>query len=438
MTHYIPAINAFIEDTCVLVVIAYLLARGGALAILFPARPSARNDALLGVLLGFVGLTEIIFPGARSPYIVHSLIITFATLIGGLRVGFIAAGAVTLIAGALRTPPGVWETALTLFGSAIIAECGRRLFGRRATLLRNFTAGAASAAGGGLLHQISTGLGHLPHLPRFILLSSAANGFGVLLLQLILNDARARADSERNRLEAERAHALAGEAQLAALRARIHPHFLFNALTSIAALCSIAPDKAEAAILRLSQLMRGVLAAHPSAPIPLAQEIEYARGFLEIEQHRLGTRLRVAWEIDPAAETVLIPTFAIQTLVENAVLHGVAPKMEPGEIQIIVRILPDYALIAVTDDGEGISEGGRRAALQNEGTPSNGLKITGQQLFLLYGNRARLRLFRRKSGGTLAAFAIPLPGAALSRSAAKRPGLFPQEKTDHAERAYRG
>ncbi len=337
MTHYIPATNAFIEDTCVLIAIAYLLARGGALAILFPSRPSSRNEALLGILLGLVGLSEVIFPGARSPYIVHSLIVTFATLIGGLRVGLIAAFTVMLLAGVLRTPPGMWETALTLFGSAAFAEIIRRLFGARASLLKSFVAGAAGSGGGSLLHQISTGPGHLPHLSHFVLLSSGANGFGVLLLQLILNDARARADSERNRLEAERAHALAGEAQLAALRARIHPHFLFNALTSIAALCSIDSDKAEAAILRLSQLMRGVLAAHPSAPISLAQEIEYARGFLEIEQHRLGVRLRVQWEIDPAAESVLIPTFAIQTLVENAVLHGIAPKMEPGEIRVIAR-----------------------------------------------------------------------------------------------------
>ena len=410
MAQYVPTINAFIEDTCVLVVIAYLLARGGALTLLFPTRPSRRNEVILGILLGLVGLTEIIFPGARSPYVVHSLIITFATLIGGLRVGLIAAATVTLIAGVLQMPPGMLETGLTLFGSAACAEIVSRLFGKRSLLMKNFAAGAAATVGVALLYQIPLPFRLLAHSPRFSLFSVLANGFGVLLLQLILNDARARADSERYRLEAERAHALAGEAQLAALRARIHPHFLFNALTSIAALCSIAPDKAEAAILRLSQLMRGVLAAHPSAPIALVEEIEYARGFLEIEQHRLGARLRVLWEIDAAAAAALVPTFAVQTLVENAILHGIALKMEPGELRITARLGAGHVLIAVTDDGEGISEAARQAARRNDAAP-HGLQITRQQIFLLYGNRARLRLFRRKSGGTLATFAVPLSGA---------------------------
>ena len=409
MAQYIPAINAFIEDTCVLVVIAYLLARGGALIILFPMRPSLRNDVILGALLGLVGLTEIIFPGSRSPYVVHALIITFAILIGGLRVGLIATILITLAAALLRAPSGIVETALTLFGSAICAEVARRLFGARQSLVKSFAIGASAPAGVAVAHQMAFGSWHPPHLLRFALLSIPANGFGVLLLQLILNDARTRADSERNRLEAERAHALAGEAQLTALRARIHPHFLFNTLTSIAALCSTAPEKAESAILRLSQLMRGVLAAHPSAPIPLAEEIEYVRGFLEIEQRRLGSRLRVQWEIAPEANETLVPTFSVQTLAENAVVHGIAPKMGAGEIQIIVRVNPPYAQISVLDDGEGVTEEACLAALQSDGAARRGLQITQQQLFLLYGESARLRLLRRESGGTLAEFAAPLP-----------------------------
>ena len=437
MAHFVPAINAFIEDTCVLIAIAYLLARGGALALLFPSRPSLRNDTTLGLLLGMVGLTEIIFPGARSPYVLHALIVTFATLIGGLRVGLIAATVVALAATVLQTPPALAETALTLYGSAFCAEIIRRLFGDRHRLLLSLAAGASAPAGVALSHQISFWGWHTLHFLRLALFSIPANGFGVLLLQLVLSDARARADSERNRLEAERAHALAGEAQLTALRARIHPHFLFNALTSIAALCRITPEKAEAAILRLSQLMRRVLAAHPSAPIPLAEEIEYVRDFLAIEQERMGARLRVVWEIDPQAETALMPTFALQTLVENAILHGVAPKIGPGEIRIAARVRKRRVLIAVLDNGEGIIETARRAALRNEDAPPRGLQIIRHQLVLLYGSRARLRLFRRKTGGTLAAFAVPLSDAPLPTS--KRDALLQakQEKDERADRFNR-
>ena len=150
----------------------------------------------------------------------------------------------------------------------------------------------------------------------------------MLILQFVINEAQTRANSERHRLEAERSHALVMEAQLVALRARMHPHFLFNTLTSIAALCGLAPAQAEAATLRLSQLMRRALEADPSAPVCLVDEIEFVRGYLEIEQHRLGKRLRATWAVDANVNDVKVPAFSLQTLVENAISTESRPKWE--------------------------------------------------------------------------------------------------------------
>jgi LytS/YehU family sensor histidine kinase len=407
MTSYIPVINAFIEDTCVLMVIAYLLARGRLLAFLSQSPAERRRPLLPGLLLGMVGLTEVIFPGARAPYVTHTLCITFATLLGGLRAGLVAAATVLLGVAVLGTTPGVLETALILIASALVAGAVRHLFGERLSLLRGLTAGASAQASVLMLYQVPVRI----QLPSYTLAhglaSVLANGFGVMLLQFILNDARTRADSERHRLEARRAQALVAEAQLTALRARVHPHFLFNALNSIAALYGLAPDKAQTATLRLSQLMRRALETSQDTPVSFAEELAFVRDYLEIEQYRLGDRLKISWEIDPAACDTLVPAFALQTLVENAVSHGVTPKMEPGQLRIVARLAARWTLIAVRDDGVGIDRQACAEARCSGVEPQHGLQIVTQQLALLYGSAARLRLFSRPDAGTLVAFAVP-------------------------------
>lgn len=408
MNNHFPVLNAFIEDTCVIMVIAYLLARGRMLGLLFPDQPRSRRNVLLGIVLGLIGLSEVIFPGARSPYVTHTLLITFATLLGGLQVGLIAAAVVTIGALFLQTYAGVVDTATTLGISALLADAVKHLFQERFSLLRGLAAGMLVQLGVVLLHQSPIGILHSQDTLSHALLTVPANGFGLLLLQLILNDARMRTESERHRLEAERAQAMVAEAQLMALRARIHPHFLFNTLTSIAALCSIAPNKAEDTIIRLSQLMRRVLKSGPSDPQCLREEIEQVRAYLEIEQHRLGSRLQVVWEVDPAAETVQVPDFSLQILVENAVNHGIAPKMEPGRIRIVVRKRPGHVLVAVQDDGVGMGRETLRRIQHPGDAREHGLQLLAQQLKLLHGTAGRLHVFSVPGAGALFCFAIPM------------------------------
>jgi LytS/YehU family sensor histidine kinase len=308
-----------------------------------------------------------------------------------------------------------------MVASALVAAAIRRLFGARLRLLAGFVAGLFAQSGAVLSQFLLASALHTSGQMPVLLRTVPANGFGVMLLLLVVADAQIRADSERHRAEAERAHALVAEAQLHALRACIHPHFLFNTLTSIAALCVDAPARAEAAIVRLGQIMRRVLEANPTAPLCLGEEIEHVRSYLEIEQLRLGGRLSVRWEIATGCEQLRVPPFAVQTLVENAVQHGIAPKMEPGEITITVRRYPRHTIVAVRDDGVGILTGCPSKALPPSADRMHGLQLLTQQLTLLYDQHARLRLFSRADRGTLAVFVMPNREKLLGRRSAGAP-----------------
>ena len=415
MNSHFQALNAFIEDTCVIAVIAYLLARGRVLVLLFSTEKRLNQKIVLGLLFGLIGLSEIVFPGARSPYVTHTLLVTFATLSGGFPVG--VTSAITIACGALllRSPVSPLDMGAALVVAAGLAEGIRLLFRSKYTLMRGFAAGAVVQAAvitaNSRFHVITPAT-----TPVSVeIMSAPANAFGVLLLQLIVNDARTRAEGERHRLEAERSYALVAESQLASLRARVHPHFLFNVLTSIAALCTISPEKAERAIVRLSQLMRRALEYGAASQQSLGDELEHVRAYLEIEQHRLGDRLTVVWEADYRGVLTKCPPFAIQTLVENAINHGIAPVMRCGTVRIVVRVRENHILIAVADDGAGMDRSARNDVVGPHVRREHGLEILNGQLALLYGPLCRLRLFSAENRGTLACFRLPSIGTISSK-----------------------
>lgn len=405
--------SVLIKDTCVLVVVAYLLARGRGLSMLFRERLSLRETVTLGVGLGLVGLTSTVFPEAQFHYVTHTLFVIFATLIGGPPVGLLTAAVVSLGI-AFQTPRLLVSLLFAVALSALLAHRMRRSDRLPVRLLIGFAAGALAQTFHLAVRTALAAYLHRRALPPTALFSIPGNGFGVALLLLVVSDAQARADSEqrrreveRQRMEAERAHALASEAQLAALRARVHPHFLFNALNSITELCCIAPRRAEAACLSLSHLMRRALETSVTATTLLCEELALAQAYVQIEQERLGERLKVKWQIDPAGETVPVVPFMVQTLVENAIRHGLASKVTCGTVTILVRCRKKYTLVAVCDDGIGMTLEERCHALPQTSAPTHGLPILDQQMRLLYGDRGRLRLFSQINRGTLAAVAVP-------------------------------
>ena len=137
-------------------------------------------------------------------------------------------------------------------------------------------------------------------------------------------------------------------ARLAELQSRIRPHFLFNTLNTALTLVRLDPARAEVVLEDLAELFR-VAISDTTEATTLADEIELARRYLAIEQIRFGRRLRVSWELDPAAGTARLPPLLLQPLVENAVRHGVEPADDGGAIRVRTRVRLGRALISIVN-----------------------------------------------------------------------------------------
>ena len=201
---------------------------------------------------------------------------------------------------------------------------------------------------------------------------------------------------------AARAEANAARAQLSALRAQLNPHFLFNALHAVVQLIPREPKRAAQAAEQLAGLLRGTIEEDRDL-VPMSDEWAFVAQYLELERLRFGDRLRVSAEMTDAAKGALIPVFALQTLVENAVRHGAAPKMEPTDIMIRASAENGTLVVSVRDTGDSANAPSRDSA-------GTGLKRLRERLAVLYGSDARLDVGREPSGGFLATLVLPRSG----------------------------
>ncbi len=167
------------------------------------------------------------------------------------------------------------------------------------------------------------------------------------------------------------------EAQTAALRAQLQPHFLFNALNTIAASAHDDPVLTVRLIARVGDLLRLSMEGPPGQWTSLAEELVFADAYLAIESERLGDRLRIVKDIEPDALAARLPSLVIQPLVENAVRHGLAPRARGGELILRARRVGDRLHLTVADNGSG-------AKTVTEGV---GLRNTRLRLTQLYGAR---------------------------------------------------
>lgn len=166
------------------------------------------------------------------------------------------------------------------------------------------------------------------------------------------------------------------EIELKNLRSQLNPHFLFNSLNSIRALIDIEPQHAKSAVTTLSNLLRKSLISGKENLITLEEEIEIVSNYLELEKIRFEERLNVIWELDEQLNSFPIPPFSIQMLAENAVKHGIAKRIEGGEIKIKTYKEGNNTFVCVENSGQlgtspdtgiGISNTKRRLAIQYKG-----------------------------------------------------------------------
>ena len=184
---------------------------------------------------------------------------------------------------------------------------------------------------------------------------------GVLLYFALCGVMWARQSSQRAREQAarlERIDALRTRAQLEALRGRLDPHFLFNTLHSVTVLIRRDPAAAEEAVERLSAILRYVLDAKQGGreEVLLADEVAFTDAYLALESLRFGDRLRIDRQITADALDETVPSFVLQSLVENAVKHGIAPRAAGGVVHIGGRVDGRVLVLEVSDDGPGLAD----------------------------------------------------------------------------------
>lgn len=212
---------------------------------------------------------------------------------------------------------------------------------------------------------------------------------------------------------AARAEAAAATTQLAALRAQLNPHFLFNALHTVVQLIPTQPKRAAQAAEEVATLLRTVIEEDRDL-IPLEDERRFVERYLEVEHIRFGDRLRVTFDVDPAIAGALIPSFVIQTLVENAVRHGAAPQIEATAIDVTARATGERLLLTVRDSGVGMAglvPNGEEQVVVLPQSAGTGLRRLAERLEALYGRRAALSLASEPGRGFTAIVALPLTGA---------------------------
>jgi sensor histidine kinase YesM len=190
-------------------------------------------------------------------------------------------------------------------------------------------------------------------------------------------------------VERERAYKLLAESRLSSLESRIHPHFLFNTLNSIAALIPSDPQRAEDTVGKFASLLRFSLNANHAGLVPLSQELKIVRDYLEIERTRFGDRIRFEIAIPASLDDVRVPPLAIQSLVENVVKHVVSRQPQGAAIKITASRDSKGVQLAVIDDGPGFS--------LDAITPEHGLGNLIARMELLYGPAGQLEAARENN-----------------------------------------
>lgn len=309
--------------------------------------------------------------------------------------------------------PLLWEGTSFLVASLIVGAQWRRLHRNDRLLaqpVRWFAANLAwlplaavvfVAAVYGLRHGVYAALGETyRHETWSLVLRYEILKFSLfyLLFVAILFGIRSHAALSDAQVHAERARTLVQEARLLQLTQQLEPHFLFNALNTIAATVHADPDLADTLLTRLAALLRAATDLTRQPEIALAEELHLLEAYAAIMRARFADRVAIRFEVDPAARNVRVPTLVLQPLLENAFRHAVEPRSAPTHLCVRARVLGERLRLEVEDDG---------GVLPDQPAFGVGLSNLSQRLALRYGAAAALTLAPRPQGGVVARIELP-------------------------------
>src|SRR5665213_1522813 len=249
-------------------------------------------------------------------------------------------------------------------------------------------------------------LGHLTKAQWLFYLNAGKSwGIALVLLSTVMAVAVPMKIWSNTRLEMnlEQHRQLLLKARMDALTAQINPHFLFNTLNTVSSLIRYDPDLARGVVLKLSNILRRLLRKH-EAFVPLREELDFLDDYLDIEVARFGRdNLRISKQVDKQSLEAFVPSMLLQPIVENAIKHGLAEKLEGGEISIRTSSVDSHLVIEVEDNGAGIPED-RMSQVYVDGI---GMSNVHERLRVLYGDDFRMHISSHEGAGTLVRIEVP-------------------------------
>lgn len=204
--------------------------------------------------------------------------------------------------------------------------------------------------------------------------------------------------SRKQQLDTLRLEALVKELELQTIKAHINPHFIFNSLNSIRALVDENPQRARKAVTELSNILRSSMQVEKVETVPLEKELNIVKDYLALENMRFEDRLRVEYDIDEDTLTQPVPPMMLQTLVENAIKHGISKQISGGVVKVISDFKGDFHELVVQNTGQ------LNGKINTEGF---GLSSTTNRLNLLYGDKASFEI--RQINGSLVEAKVLIP-----------------------------
>ena len=227
-----------------------------------------------------------------------------------------------------------------------------------------------------------------------------------VIIRLVLFAGERRIERETQAARQQEQIAAAGrmlaEARLRALQAQIEPHFLYNTLANVVSLIDTQPAQARRMLERFIDYLRASLAASRAESATLGGELDLVRAYLDVLGVRMGARLRYRIEADSETRQLPIAPMLLQPLVENAIMHGIEPKMEGGEILVRAQVIDDALCVEVSDSGMGLGHAPPR--------PGGGVGLSNlrERVRQLHGPTAQLQLIENQACGVTSRLLLPL------------------------------